>query len=128
MNARIVPDPDRYRACFKDMTPSPGYGERKVTREKAKVPLLADLPGVVRSAEEYQASMTASTRESGRRLRRLAAEQWREVRRWVRAATAEEFNRFLARWEGHWHVPHTAHYALDLARAINRSYLGEGPS
>jgi hypothetical protein len=92
-----------------------GYGERKRAREAAKIPLLAGLPGMIKSAEEYEAAQTESQARWIRQFRRKLAADWLRVLRWRRTATIDQRRAFASRWA---HLPHTPEYALDLIRSL----------
>ena len=100
---------------------SAGYGERKRQREVAKVPLLAELPGMVESAEVYQQNFEHTYQSGQQRYRQELAERWREVRRWLRQADSVDRMLFWHNWR---YLPHDPWYALDLILDIERCWGG----
>lgn len=96
------------------------YGEKKRKREAAKVPLLADVPGVLRTPDEY--AQRANARRLGyvQKMRSSDAQGWRQVRRWRDQATPEDRAEFAKTWG---YLPHAPEYALDAIRRIARCAL-----
>lgn len=97
----------------------PDYGARKRKREAAKIPLLADLPGMLLSAGEYTDRADHGYREFVRRMREGDARGWRRARVWRETATAAQRAEFNRRWANRW-LPHTPEYALDIITQITR--------
>jgi len=95
----------------------PGYGERRVTRERARIPLLADLPGMVASADEYERAMAESNVEWGRQMRRERAQRWRRLRHWLEQASNTDRALFYRAWR---FTPHDPEYGLDITVHIER--------
>jgi hypothetical protein len=93
----------------------PGYGERKRAREAEKLPLFADLPGMLLTAEEYEQALERSVTQQFRRLREQDARNWVAVRYWYQNASEEDKREFERRWR---YLPHKAEYAADAMRSI----------
>jgi hypothetical protein len=94
-----------------------GYGERKRSREAAKLPLLAGLPGMVKTAEEYEVEAVDGQERWTRQFRQQLAASWLAVLAWRRTATHEQRREFAERWA---YLPHTPEYALDLIRSLSK--------
>lgn len=73
--------------------------------------MLAVLPGMVETTEEYEAQETRRQAYWILQRRRYLATGWLRVLRWRRTATAHERQVFEEGWR---HPPHTPEYALDL--------------
>jgi len=95
----------------------PGYGERRRAREAAKIPLFADLPGMLRTPEEYEEALERSVTEMFRRLREQDARDWLLVRRWYRNANEDDRREFERRWR---YLPHKPLYAIYAMQEIMR--------
>jgi len=95
----------------------PGYGARRRRREAAKVPLFAELPGILQEPSEYEAQMAANLSAYNRQFRGMVAAQWRTVRRWLDQASAEDVELFFLNWAFR---PHSSEYAADVVTQIER--------
>ncbi len=104
---------------------APGYGERKRARDAAKIPLFAELPGMLPSAEEIERQVDAANRAWTARVRSQVAAGWLRVRAWLRAASVEQRAEFARRWK---YLPHTEYYALDAVTQIERAKEAEACS
>ena len=93
----------------------PGYGERKRKREGRKVPLFAEDPALIASADEYERRMVERLTEYYNVRRACLARTWCEVRRWLKAATEADRAEFFRRWQC---VPHSPGYAGDIITQI----------
>ncbi len=93
----------------------PGYGERKVAREQAALPLFANDPTLIRTAEEYERNLAAALTTGNQWMRRLIASQWRFVRRWLRAASEADRAEFFRCWR---YLPRDPSYAADIITHI----------
>ena len=115
----IIPSPKQYgRGPKGSIDLKPGYGERKRKREAAKVPLFADVPGVLLSPDEYHARMKEGLEAWQRNWRHTTAAKWMEVRRRLRACTDVERCEFQRRWA---YLPHDPWYASEALSKIERA-------
>jgi len=94
-----------------------GYGERKQAREASKIPLLAGLPGMIKSAADYETAQAEGQARYIQAWRHRLASLWLRVLAWRRTATSSQRRIFASRWS---HLPHTPEYALDLIHSIEK--------
>lgn len=119
MTATHARPPLRPKVCLVPAvaTLRPGYGARRRRREAAKVPLFAELPGILQEPSEYEAQMAANLSAYNRQFRGMIAAQWQTVRRWLDGASPEDIDIFFLNWAGR---PHSSEYAADLVTQIER--------
>jgi len=111
----LILRPRRLSREFRLRPVAEGYGERKRAREAAKIPLLANLPGMIKASGEYEAEQAESQARWIRQFRRRLAADWLRVLHWRRMATPDQRRAFASRWA---QLPHTPEYALDLIRSL----------
>ena len=119
MTATHARPPLRPKVCLVPAvaTLRPGYRARRRLREAAKVPLFAELPGILQEPSEYEAQMAANLSAYNRQFRALIIVQWRIVRRWLDRASEEDVALFFLNWVFR---PHSSEYAADVVTQIER--------
>lgn len=97
------------------------YGKRKRLREIAKAPLLAQVPGFIPEADEYEAHAIEGRELSILHQRHQLAESWWRVLVWRRRASETMRELFDERWNRPgFRMPHSPEYALDLITQLRR--------
>jgi len=114
--------PYRWKQMFKGFEfKRTGFGERKLKREAEKAPLLALIPGELKTPEQYEADFKLSQKQWQLSLRKHQTRSWLKLRAWLRSTTVQNRERFFKRW----HIyPHDPAYGLDLARRIEQEKQG----